>query len=316
MNTEEYFFTKDIDINTEKVTLPELTEDEINAILEFIEYTRHIQEIDYLFRVFKTNLNAILFHYQLNADDTISRKINFNDSEEDFIIINALIINYISSAKTFIESIECFLPEHLGIDEFKKFESEFLNKIYDEEFSYRFLIRLRDYAQHGHLPVNVAIDKKCSFDLIQILNTPHFNHNKKIQDEMQKSQEQISKDFEGYPRIAFAISIAKFQLCILKIYLFFINTVKNKLQIFKNKLDSIINEKPDIIHKSEDILNGLILFSTYDDNCIHCINFKDDPIDMIQKTKNDIEEQLKSEQKEYDKFISSYSFKRKGEFDT
>lgn len=314
MNSTEYFLTKDTNINTKEITLPKLTDNELNVILEYVEYTRHIQEIDYLFRVFKTNLETLLFHYQLNTDDTVIRKTNLNIKENDFVIINSLIINYISSAKTFTESVENFIQENLGDTQLNKFKSDCLSNIYDNEFSYRLLIRLRDYSQHGHLPVNITRDGKYSFDLNQILNTPHFKHNGKLQDEMIKLRKEIEERFKGYPRIVFVLSIAKFQLCILEIYLFFINTIKIKLQMLKNSIDKIIIEKTDIIYKSNDMLNGLIIFGVDKDSSLHCIDPKDDSVQMIKNIQNNIEIQLENEQKEYNKLINNYCFKGKRDF--
>ena len=76
--------------------------------------------------------------------------------------------------------------QKLGEETYNKVKNECLSKIYDKKFSYRLLIRLRDFSRHGHLPVYISEDNKCSFDLDQILYTPHFNLNKKIKEEMQR----------------------------------------------------------------------------------------------------------------------------------
>ena len=160
MSTEEYFLIKNINVNMEKIKIPKYSKDEIDIIEKFIEFTRHLQEIDKLFYVFQMNLQDILLHYELYYDDRIIRKIDIENEEKDIIIINALVINYISSAKTFTESIEIFLTQNLGKEELNKFKNNCLSKIYDKKFSYRLLIRLRDYAQHGHLPVHMSADKR------------------------------------------------------------------------------------------------------------------------------------------------------------
>lgn len=112
MSTEEYILNRNIDINMTKI--PNFKDDEIKLIDEYIEFTRHIQEIDQLFHIFKTNLNHLLIHYELWNDDTAIKRCNFDIEESDEIIINALVINYISSARTFVESIEIFLKDRLG----------------------------------------------------------------------------------------------------------------------------------------------------------------------------------------------------------
>lgn len=48
MNTEEYILIKNTDIDVEKIELPYFSKEEINTIEGYIEFTRHIQEIDQL----------------------------------------------------------------------------------------------------------------------------------------------------------------------------------------------------------------------------------------------------------------------------
>lgn len=307
MNTEEYILLDNTNIDIEKIEIPNFSDDDMNLIESFLEYTRHIQEIDQLFRIFRINLQNILLHYVLNNDDTIIRKIDLCNKEEDIIIINALVINYISSAKTFTESIENFLFKKLGENELNNFKANCLSKFYDEKFSYRLLIRLRDYAQHGHLPIYMSKDKKCSFDLDQILHTPHFNHNKKMQDEMINLKQKIYTEFRDYPRIMFTMSIAEFRLSILEIYISFINTIKGHLVNLVNKLDNLINEKPNIIYRSDDDLNGLILYSIENKN-IHCFDPKEKPLRMINNIKIDVENELKEAKNELRNLIKSYKF--------
>ena len=146
MWTEEYINAKDTSIKKVKIT--KLKEEELNLITKSVEYIRHFQEINQLFEIFATN-TAILFHfYSLNSNNTIKRNNFLNDKYNDDITINTLIINYISSAKTFVESLEVFLNNNSNENNIKQFK-ESLCKIYDENFSYRLLIRLRDFAQHG-----------------------------------------------------------------------------------------------------------------------------------------------------------------------
>ena len=52
-------------------------------------------------------------YYIMNNDDTINRRIVFEFEVDDDIGINALVINYLSSAKTLIESIETFMKENI-----------------------------------------------------------------------------------------------------------------------------------------------------------------------------------------------------------
>ena len=302
MNTEDYFLIKDTNINPENIKIPELADKELNIIQEYIEFTRHIQEIDQLFHIFKVNLENLLTNYELINDDTFFRKTNVFKENDDRIILNTFFINYISSAKTLVESIDNFFYEKLGEEKYNTYKTDCINKIYDEKFSYRLLIRLRDFSQHGHLPVYISIDNKCSFDLEQILNTPHFKHNKKMKEEMKSISSKIKKDFEDNPRIMFTRSIAEFEICILEIYNYFIIKSIDKLTDLRKKFDDLIYRRPYIIYKSKDSLNGFILYTIIDEN-VHCVDPKQNPMKMMENIRDDVKKEWENAKKEFEKIF-------------
>lgn len=302
MELKEYILIKKTDIDFGKI--PNFTNSELHTIEEYIEFTRHLLEINQLFKIFRVNLNDILLHYELYANDFFKRKINFNDKESDYIVINALTINYISSAKTLTESIENFIESKLGEDKLEDFKTSCLSKIYDERFSYRLLIRLRDYAQHGHLPVSLSTDKRCSFNLEKIIDTPHFSHNKKLQGEIIRIKEKVFDEFEDTARITFTRSIAEFEISILEIYMNFINIIREKLFELLNNFNNLIKEKPEIIHKSTNYLNGLILYPIDNEN-INGINPEGKPIEMIDDIKKELQKDLIKAKKEFEKIFES-----------
>ena len=190
MNTEMHILKSKLNFDINEMELPILDEEEQLCIGTYVELTRHIQEIDKLFHIFRFNLKNILQCYQLYSNNEIDRKELFEIKEEDEIAINALIINYISSAKTLIESIEnCIKNTNLNI--YKDFKDKCLSKSYDNKFYYRFLIRLRDFAQHGHLIVSVYGNNYCCFDLDNIVLTPHFHHNTNLEKELRKMRKEI-----------------------------------------------------------------------------------------------------------------------------
>lgn len=309
MNTEEYFFIKKTNVNVESIKLPELNENELYEIQEYIEFTRHIQEIEQLFCINKVNLDNFLFNYELMNDDTFFRKINCFREKDDSIIINTFVINYISSAKTLVESIENFIKENLGDDKYNTYKTYCVNKIYDERFSYRLLIRLRDFSQHGHLPVDVSINKKCSFNLQQILNTPHFKHNKKLENEMINISSKILKEFGDNPRIMFTRSIAEFEISILEIYNYFITEASIEVKKLKKKFDELISRRPDIIYKSKDSLDGFILYKIKDKN-VHCVDPRQDPIKMMENISAEVKKELENAKKEFKKVFKMRTIKR------
>ena len=161
-------------------------------------------------------------------------------------------------------------------------------------FSYRLLIRLRDFAQHGHLPVNSSpYNKQYAFDLRIITNTKNFKHNSNIKQELINISEKIQKEYNGDPKIAFTYSIIEFDKCIYEIYLHFINTIIKEFQILEENFRNMISNNPKIIYKSFNKLNGLILYRVKEDTFLHALNPKEMPLQLIYSIKLDLEKKVK-----------------------
>lgn len=312
MNTETYILKENLNADITNIQLPELTGEEKSCIEYFIELTRHIQEIEQLFCIFRFNLNSMQNYYIMNNDDTINRRFTFEFEVDDDIGINALVINYLSSAKTLTESIEMFIKENIGeiSEKYQNFKTNCLSKIYDENFYYRFLIHLRDFSQHGHLPVSRDFNSnKYCFDLDTILQTPHFTHNKKLRNEMEKYRIEINAKYIDNPRIMFTKSIAEFNVCIIKIYVEFLNEIESILSNSINEIKVLLATRPDIIYKSKDCLNGWVFYNVSEDGNCDCFNPKDDSMKMFMNFKKKAEDILSKEQLELDIFNSTFKEK-------
>ena len=197
MRLRDYILLRDCDFNIQDIEIPNMNDEEKETIETFIDITRHIQEIEQLFRIFRVNIKILLNFYRLGNNDEISKNYDFDLEDTDDYIINFLVINYISSAKTLKESIENFMKQFVGeTNEINiKYNNECLNKLYDDVFAYRLLLRLRDFTQHGHLIVSRDYQNKYYFDIEQILSTPHFNINKKLKNEMKNIRQEIYEKY-------------------------------------------------------------------------------------------------------------------------
>lgn len=309
MATTEYYRSSDLKIK-ESITIPNLSTEKLDKVKEFVEFTRHFQEVYYLFKIFKTNLNNILMYYVLYKDDSIIRKSQIIKEESDYIQINALVINYISSAKTFVESIEKFITSRYSKNEKDLFCQDITSKIYDTIFSYRLLIRLRDFAQHGHLVVYFDFNNKCCFSLEDILATPQFTFNSKIRQEFKSIKEEINEKYKRNAEISFVKTIAEFELCIYKIYLKFLEYTKEKLKMLKQEFDIIVQEESDMIYKSDDSLNGYIIYGI-ENNSFQFINPNEDAIQFASNIYKEITIGYRKENKIFKETFGKY-FRFKG----
>ena len=160
---------------------------------------------------------------------------------------------------------------------------------------------MRNFSQHGHLPVQVKDNIKCYFDLDQILKMPHINRNKKIEKEMEILKNEIYTKFGDYPRITFSLLIAEYHLCIIKIYMKFLESIENNILDLVYNIKLILKKYPQIVHKSEDTLNGYVLYDIKDNN-LHCFNSKDDFIEVFSKIKETISKLFMEEEEEFNRF--------------
>ena len=152
METEQTFrFSEDFP----EPPFSELMEGELEAVKQYVELTRHLQELHQLFQIFKFDLDSFLSRYRVTISGEVFRDNVLADSDDDYIAINAGIISIISAGKTLVESMRTYVRENYGEESkvYSTFET-FCSNVYDNAFAYRLLMRLRDYAQHGHLPVN------------------------------------------------------------------------------------------------------------------------------------------------------------------
>lgn len=73
---------------------------------------------------------------------------------DPYLNLNRYILNLLAAVRTYLDHTETSLNRKYGkgSDIFRKFE-ELTSQVYDNNFSYRFLYKLRDYAQHCGMPI-------------------------------------------------------------------------------------------------------------------------------------------------------------------
>jgi len=108
-----------------------------------------------LYEICDKNYQSILsYHVAIKDDFPLNRHRDHEYMEEALQEMNRLLINYLSSFKTFIDHLTTRYTRlqrqgHSFLDDFKKLTAA----CYDGNFSYRLLSKLRDYVQHCGLPL-------------------------------------------------------------------------------------------------------------------------------------------------------------------
>lgn len=144
MNTRNY-----ISFDKSEMNFTSLPEESEQISQRYMEFAQHIRELDQLYRMMIFNLENIFERFTLNFDDRVFTK---NGEVVDPIKLNAMLGNAISSGRTLIESME--VCDKAYISEAGNFKKYFIAPVYDECPDYRIVDFLRNYMQHGHVPVS------------------------------------------------------------------------------------------------------------------------------------------------------------------
>lgn len=293
MDTEKMFLTDD----GFNLVYEELAEEDLKTARHFIETTRHMQEIHQLFQILKKDIDNLQNEYVLKNNGNVFREQNPANSEADYISVNSHIINIISAGRTLVESMECYIENNSDVGDVKQKYLDFYHNTYDSSFAYRLLIRLRDYSQHGHLPVSSMGNNYC-FDLIQIANKPHYNHNKTLKKQMKSIIDEILEKYHNTPTISITETLAEYVVKLLAIYKMFWYQTEKELTEACTKFQTVVSCYPDNIIKEQEGLNGLFIYDVVDGNA-HVVDPNDKPDEMVIRFKKEADDN-------YDEYAEAY----------
>ena len=132
-----------------------LTPEQYNEYTEYIGILRAYSTDQRLFRLVEMNYDDLkkrVEHYnRLYVKD--EQKMDFIEIELIYLDINRLILNLLSSVRTYLDHTETRLKRKYGnlSEQYKLFQTTTATA-FDNFFAYRFLYKVRNYAQHCGLP--------------------------------------------------------------------------------------------------------------------------------------------------------------------
>ena len=240
METEHLLFN-DNELNP--ISSAELEEDDLQTVDSYVECTRHIIELHGLLLSFLFNIKELQKRYTLLFSGTIIADGNLADTYDDYIAINALTTSIISAGVTLTNALESYITLHLT-EEGRDNYASFCSNIYDNVFEYRLMVNLRNFAQHGHLPVDLQNRKYC-FDLHQFTTRPHFNIKSSFKKEINTFAEEIIRIYEDTPTFSYTSTLARYVEKVLLIYKQFFEFIKEQFEETYKKSMIIINNYPE-----------------------------------------------------------------------
>ena len=239
--------------------------DECDAVIfdQYIQLDTIVNEIEQLNQMFLYNLRAF-DPYILKYDDKVFLKDA--DVSVDFITINALFTNLISSGKVLMDRVDVILDKDFQGNHLETFRKQCSAKIYEHSFAYRFFSKLRNVCQHGHLLVSQRQDGRFCFDLNQIKELRHFCFdNKAIKGEIERIIAEIGQKYHDEPNICFTRNIDEYVKAVFEIYYKFLNYIRSDVEeICKNATD-ILRKRSEYVCK-EKPYSGLVLYEDNEEN--------------------------------------------------
>lgn len=285
MDTRRTWLAKNIKGFPDSIELCDAVEENQDFLEYFVSFGEHLQDVHQLFKLLGFNLDQLFNYCTMRYDDILVKK---NGETVDYYDINGLVINIVSSAKTLIEALESFYATELGEERKEEFRRDILSKKYDNNFSYRFLLFVRNFTQHGHLPISHVYDeRRFCFDLMQIISTKHIKPNKAIKESMEKVRNEIMEEFGDEPKIALTYTLDSFTVVVYEIYYIFLQTIENDIKEMFDKQLHLLELYPELIYKGDDLLNGYVIYKIDEDNNLHMYNPKDNLFDAYTKYKEE-----------------------------
>lgn len=298
MNTEKLFLVKDSEMNFDFC----MTEEHSEYCLQYVLFSRLIQEIQQLFSAFQFNLQQLedycIVYYN---DKVISKKTGQSIVP---IEINVLTVNIISAGKSLVETIELFLKNYMS-DIASDFKKNSLSEKYDSNFNYRFGLFLRNFSQHGHLCICNSSDGGFAFDIDQILCTPHYNFNNAMEKELQNINNEVLEKYGKIPTLSYVKVMEQYTLSIYEIYVQYYAFIKDKVSEWNVGIQSMLKDNPDYIIVSNEALEGAVPFDLADDGGVSIFYSSDNFWNMYI----DFQKEAKNYLKEYKRIIERESIK-------
>lgn len=242
-----------IEENEQNFIFYKMSEENEKIFRNYIEMSRHFQEITQLYRMMLFDLDDISKQYVFHFDD---RVIPLYDKELNILYVNRIIRNAVSSARTLIESMEIFEREY--IDSEGDFKINFISRTYDEYFSYRFIDFIRNYLQHGHVPISFD-GEKIFFQLSEILDVTHMRINSSLKKQMKNIEHELLDYGDGNIYLTVVPMCYEYFLLVQVLILEFLRFIKGYLLEHFNKVQEILEENGEYVLD----INGIPFVAVY-----------------------------------------------------
>lgn len=222
-----------------------------NRYISVMELVSGIEQIN---QVFDYNVRALSDNYILNYNDYIvSRNTN---REVDYITLNALFENIISSGRVLIDRVKIILEHGFDANIYIPFREKYVEEIYNNVFAYRFFYSLRNVCQHGGIVVSHKDGRYC-FDLEQIKNIKHFSFSKT--EEWDRIIQEIAENYKTEATICFTENLDRYVEEVFLQYYNFLCYINDYIFAICQNVRAVLDANPNYVC-GNDMFKGLVVY--------------------------------------------------------
>lgn len=136
-----------------------LTEEEYQNFNNSISELNNYENLKRLFEIISLNNNEFIIFAQTESKELITNSLSVSGDKKNYykhhLNLNRLFLNYLSSFRSFLDHSETTIKRKYGKTSKEAVEFKKITKThFDENLSYRFFYKLRNFSQHCGLPID------------------------------------------------------------------------------------------------------------------------------------------------------------------
>jgi len=137
----------------------QITEQEYDKYISNIDELNNYENLKRLFEILILNHNEFIEFTMVKSKVLFDNSLSISGDKESYnqhyLNLNRILLNYLSSFRTLLDHVETIIKRKYGkaSNQTSQFQEQ-TSYLFDNYFAYRFMYKLRNYAQHCGLPID------------------------------------------------------------------------------------------------------------------------------------------------------------------
>lgn len=263
MDTQRILVLGDDEQEILKLEYPILNKVDVETLSRYLRTMKVLQGIESFFNTFQINVTRLQQSYKLFSNGKMKRRFSFPHHRwSDFHNINSLTINLLASGRTLVQALKPTLSVMINDngEEATKFYDSVIQKKHSEDIIYRIMDCLRDYSQHGDLPVSLLTGGNSAWiDLDQIVRVINFTHKGKRKEDLQELIN-ASHALGMQGRIPLILGLVVYTASVAEFYYQYYCCARTRIMELFISVDRIVAKHPEMVVHEKNLFNDMAIF--------------------------------------------------------